>query len=157
MNLFDLGGYWELSRDGDPRGLEIFKWHYSYRKTRTNQKLFVGPGEKMVLIGIDGQSLFVWRKFINDSGQDGVNCAIFRNESNERSSLMILEAEQIARNRWPQDRFYTYVDASKIRSVNPGACFKAAGWRTCGITQKRKYIILEKKLSFSDHKTRNVL
>jgi hypothetical protein len=29
----------------------------------------------------DADALFVWRKFIDDSGQQGVNCAVFRNES----------------------------------------------------------------------------
>jgi hypothetical protein len=42
---------------------------------------------------------------------------------------MILEAETFALERWPDEtRLYTYVNAKKIQSSNPGYCFiKAVG------------------------------
>ena len=83
----------------------------------------------MVLMTLDCDALFVWRKFIDDSGERGVNCAVFRNEGPILSSTLILEAEQLAWGRWPGERLYTYVDARKIRSTNPGYCFLMAGWR----------------------------
>ncbi len=92
----------------------------------------------------DGLALFVWRKFISDDGQTGVNCAVFRNESPTLSSRLILDAETVAWTDWPGQRLYTYVDPNKIRSTNPGACFIAAGWRRCGVTKKRGLVILEK-------------
>lgn len=107
--------------------------------------LFVGPGGKMVLLTPDARALFVWRKFIDDSGQIGVNCAIFRNEGcggGRRSSELILDAMQHAWARWPGERFYTYVDPKEVRSSNPGYCFIVAGWRPCGYT-KRGLRILE--------------
>lgn len=61
-------------------------------------------------------------------GQTGYNCAIFRNESSRRSSDVILECEAIAIDRWGPNRMYTYCDPAKIRSSNPGYCFKQAGW-----------------------------
>jgi hypothetical protein len=38
---------------------------------------------------------------------------------------------------------YTYVNGRKVKSANPGYCFKRAGWRTCGKTAGG-LIILEK-------------
>lgn len=135
-----------MLRDGDPTALALFNRHYSRRKYADGRKpkLFVGPGEKFVLMTTCGRALFVWRKFISDDGQEGVNCAVFRNESIHKSSTLILEAEAIAWRRWPGQRLYTYVNPRKIKSANPGYCFKVAGWRTCGRTKMRGLVILEK-------------
>lgn len=147
MRLFTDNQYWQQVRDGNPVALKLFESHYSkyhYADGR-RPKLFVGPGEKIVLLGIDGQALFAWRKFISGDGQEGVNCAIFINRSKaHQSSDLILQAEEIALRRWPGVRFYTYVNPRKIASANPGYCFKCAGWRPCGITKRRQLIILEK-------------
>jgi hypothetical protein len=109
------------------------------------RKLFCGPGEKMVLLTEREDALFVWRKFIDDSGQQGVNCAIFRNESGILSSLLIREAMLHAWRRWPGERLYTYVNPRKIRSSNPGCCFKMAGWKVCGVS-KGGLAILEARI-----------
>ena len=137
---------WVRVKDGNITAWALFQRHYSkyHYKDGRKPKLFVGPGEKIVLITQDGKSLFVWRRFIDASGQKGVNCSVFRNESSRRSSDLILEAEEFAKERWPNERFYTYVNAEKIQSVNPGYCFKMAGWKTCGVTKVNKLIILEK-------------
>lgn len=137
---------WHQIRDGDLQALGLFKRHYSFYTYRDHRprKKFVGPGEYMALITTDGDALFVWRKFIDKSGQQGVNCAIFRNESKHLlSSQLIREAVELAQNRWPNERLYTYVNPYKIKSTNPGFCFKQAGWTKCGVTKKRKLIILE--------------
>lgn len=149
MRIFDDAQPWTMVRDGDARALALFNRHYSrYRyKDGRKPKLFVGPGEKLVLLSKCGQALFVWRKFVSDDGQQGVNCAVFRNESkkpNMRSSELILEAERIAWRRWPGERLYTYVNAKKIASRNPGYCFKVAGWTRCGITKVNRLLIFEK-------------
>lgn len=137
--------YWRESRDGNPVGLSIYRRHYSryvYRDGR-DPALFVGPGEKTVLLSHDDDALFVWRKFIDGSGQQGINCAVFRNESRHLSSELILDAEWWASSRWPGERMYTYVNAARVRSSNPGYCFKRAGWVVCGTT-KGGLLILEK-------------
>lgn len=139
---------WLQVKDGDVSGQCLFSRHYSkynYKDGR-KPKLFVGPGEKLVLITAAGDALFVWRKFKDASGQAGVNCAVFRNESNQLSSDLILLAEQFASLRWPNERLYTYVNPKMIKSTNPGYCFKQAGWQICGVTKKRKLIILEKSI-----------
>ncbi len=151
LTLFDIDT-WQIVKDGDPMAFDIMKRHYTFQEYRDgrrrlpknpNRMLFVGPGEKIVLFHQAG-ALFVWRKFIDKSGQDGVNCAVFRNESKILSSELIKQAEEIAWKRWPGERLYTYVNAKKVKSVNPGYCFKKAGWRECGFTAAKKLIILEK-------------
>lgn len=140
------GLYWHECRDGDDDARAIYDRHYSrhhYADGRT-PKLFVGPGEKLVLITETGDALWVWRQFKDASGQIGINNAIFRNEGQILSSLLILDAETIAHRRWPGQRLYTYVAPKGIRSTNPGACYKHAGWRACGITKWNKLVILEK-------------
>ena len=108
------------------------------------RKLFVGPGEKLVLRTWEADAMFVWRNFVDDSGQQGINCAVFRNESQAQSSKLIQEADAIADAVWPNQRHYTYVNAQKIKSVNPGYCFKKAGWQVCGKTKINKLIIMER-------------
>jgi len=137
--------HWWLTKDGDHDCLELYERHYSayrYRDGR-ERKLFVGPGEKVVLRTESGDAMFVWRKFIDDSGQRGINCAVFRNEGQIRSSDLIRQADEIADCLWPDRRHYTYVNPKAIRSTNPGYCFIAAGWNRCGRT-KGGLIVLER-------------
>ncbi len=144
---------WLPTKDGDVRAFDLFRRHYTFRPYADRRRAdsgyrnrfqFVGPGEKMVLLTADCQALFVWRKFIDDSGQTGVNCAVFRNEGSELSSRLILEAEHLAWGRWPGERLYTYVNQDKVKSSNPGYCFKKAGWQKCGHTKVKQLLILEK-------------
>lgn len=144
INQIIRDSYWTIAKDGDLQARELFGRHYTFRayKDGRKHKLFVGPGQKMVLITAQGNALFVWRKFIDDSGQRGVNCAVFRNESKFKSSELIKEAMELAWRRWPNERLYTYVNPIKIRSQNPGCCFLKADWQRCGKT-KNGLLILE--------------
>ena len=141
---------WYHALDGDDSVRSVFDRHYSryHYKDGRKPKLFVGPGQKMVLRTWDCDAIFAWRKFISDDGQQGLNCAIFRNESmSYRSSDLILLAEIEAMKRWTDnDRFYTYVNPRSARSKNPGYCFICAGWKKCGVTKVNKLIIMEKRL-----------
>jgi len=140
-----IDGYWIGVKDGDRRALALYERHYSCYQYKDLRKrtIFVGPGEKMVLLTYSADALFVWRKFISGDGQQGVNCAVFRNESPVLSSELITEAMVLAWQRWPNERLYTYVKADAVRSVNPGYCFKKAGWSVCGETKVNHLIILE--------------
>jgi len=132
------GMNWYAIKDGDPRGRAMLNRHYSINPDTIARKpkLFIGPGEKMALMTSDSLALFVWRKYIDDTGQKGVNCAVFRNEGPLLSSMLILEAEQIAWGRWPGERLYTYINVDKIRHKrDPGRCFRKAGWKQCGYTK----------------------
>lgn len=133
QTALDLGEVWTPARDGDPTCRAIFDRHYSRRRYADGRrpKLFVGPGEKLVLRTPAGDALAVWRRFIDDcrlAPRWGVNLAVFRNEGPTLSSELIGAACEIAWDRWPDAILYTYVDASAIRSTNPGYCFLAAGW-----------------------------
>lgn len=130
--------HWCVTRDGNPECFAMYRRHYSSRKNRApKQRQFVGPGESMVLIGTDGLSLFVWRKErFRQDGQTGVNCAVFRNEGGALSSTLIIEAVQLAVQKWPGERLFTFVDAGQVRRKrDPGRCFTKAGWRRCGISK----------------------
>jgi hypothetical protein len=136
---------WCSVLDGDPRARALYSRHYSARHYRDGRKpaLFVGPGEKLVLLTQDCSALFVWRKFISDDDQQGVNCSIFRNEGEMLSSELIRDACQWAWAKWPGERLYTYIEDSKVRSINPGCCFKKAGWHRCGRNKDSRLTILE--------------
>jgi len=118
----------------DPRVVGLYDRHYSSAKNNKTIRHWLGygitaPGETITLMSADSTVLFVWLKqrYI-DNDQTGVNCAVFRNEGSILSSLIILEAERFAWERWPAERLYTYVDPNEIASHNPGYCFKKAGW-----------------------------
>lgn len=122
---------WFLTKDGDVTILALYERHYSayaYKDGRTRSQ-FVGPGEAIVLRTDAGDAGFVWRQFIDDSGERGVNCAFFRNESAHQSSELIRQACAIADFVWPGARLYTYVDPEAVRSALPGYCFMAARWK----------------------------
>lgn len=147
---------WWLTKDGDAACLALYERHYSayrYRDGRA-RKLFVGPGEKVVLRTKQGDAMFVWRKFINASGEQGINCAVFRNESSYKSSELIRQADEIADCLWPDCRHYTYVRAEAVASTNPGFCFIKAGWRRLKYKTGSGLIVLErisKKEATNDH------
>lgn len=138
---------WIPILDGDDEARRFFDRHYSRTRYADGRepKLFVGPGQKMVLTTPCRRALFVWRKFISGDGQQGVNCMIFRNEGAGLSSSLIREADALADRRWPGERHYTYVNPRKIGSSNPGFCFIKAGWRKCGITKWNKLLIFERE------------
>lgn len=151
MNVqpFLIGEGWMDMKDGDASCRAIFDRHYSryhYADGR-KPKLFVGPGEKMVLMTADGGAICVWRKFISGDGQDGVNCAVYRREDGDLASVLLRDAMDRAWKRWPGERLYTYVDPfgvrPTIRASRPtwGHCFYQAGWRFAGLTKKRLHIL----------------
>lgn len=133
-------GHWLEFKDGHPAAVALYDRHYSAREL-ADRKLILGPGSKVVLLTRDRSALFAWRKFIDDSGQEGVNCAVFRNEGVVLSSGLIREAMAIAWSKWPGERLYTFVDPDKVTSPNPGYCFLMAGWKRCGVTAKGLVIL----------------
>lgn len=144
QQLPQVSEHWFLTRDGDEYGYEMYQRHYSARRYRQQrQRLFVGPGRKLVLLTGDGSALFAWRDFMCDIQplQEGWNCAIFRNEGATLSSLLIREAVNVVFVRWGHGRCWTLVNPSKIRSTNPGCCFLKAGWRKSGLCKTGKIIL----------------
>lgn len=116
--------------------------HYSRRTVGARQ--FCYSGRKLVLRDTQGLVVFVWMfpdPELRMDGQTGYNNALFRNESARRSSEIILEAERMAFDKWGPNRCYTYIDAARVRSANPGYCFKVAGWRFVRLSAGGKHLL----------------
>ena len=118
-----MENYWFTCNDRDWDAISIYKRHYSarqYKDGRRNlrRRGFLGPGEKMVLITKNADAIFCWvyAKLGHKNGQKGVCCTIFRNESNILSSSLIKEAVEIAQNRWPGKRLFTYINKKKSKA-----------------------------------------
>lgn len=131
---------WWLTKDGDKACLELYQRHYSAEKAYKDgrkRSQFVGPGYNIVLRTLRADALFVWRDYIDDTmpKQEGVECAVFRNEGPFLSSELIRQADAIADHCWPGQRHYTKVSKEAVRSSNPGYCFLQAGWKRCGMTK----------------------
>ncbi len=137
---------WIPILDGDAEARALYDRHYSrrVRKDGKTHPLFVGPGQKFVLSTLCRRALFVWRKYLSDDGQTGINCAVFRNEGAGPSSDLIRAADALADARWPAQRHFTYVDPRRIALPNAGYCFLMAGWRRIGRTKHRDLIIMER-------------
>lgn len=142
---------WMLTRDGDPVAYELARRHYSaWKNQKPKQRLFVGPGDRVVLRTEDGRSFWVWRKCkYRDDDQVGVECSHFRNEGPIPSSELVRQACRIADALWLGERRFTFIDPQAVESKNPGYCFKLAGWKLVRdangrpLKTKRGFLILE--------------
>jgi hypothetical protein len=153
-----IGNHWYKVSRRDPRAVGLYSRHYSAKKNGKGKSEWLAfgitaPGEgQKVYMTSDCSALFVWnrQKYRKDK-QTGIECAVFRNEGEELSSALILEAEQIAWEQWPGERLYTFVDPSEVTSSNPGYCFKQAGWELVRdddgkpVATKGGLLILEKR------------
>lgn len=130
--------YWVVPPSGkfDKGGAALADGHYSRRKVGAPQ--FMPPGQTLVLVTPERDALFGWWRPHPASGLramnnlDGWTCTIFRNTSRWLSSRLILCAENMLVARMGEcgpDGMLTYVWDAKIKSVNPGFCFKMAGWK----------------------------
>jgi hypothetical protein len=132
-----LTEHWQLTVNrADRRALALYERHYSayqYADERERNQ-FVSPGQYVALMTATLDALFVWHRSLlpRRDKQEGVNCAVFRNEGDVLSSTLILEAMTIAQQRWGLTRLFTYVNGDKVRSTNPGYCFRKALWEPCG-------------------------
>ena len=136
--------HWYEVKDADPRGLALYRRHYSHAINGTAAGPgFVGVGQKLVLLTSDARAVFAWLR--NTAPRwDNVNgpiCTIFRNEGETRSSELITEAVELARSRWPGETLYTYVSPAHIRSANPGYCFKVCGFRRIGVSGRGLHLL----------------
>lgn len=136
-------GPWLITHAGDQAGRVLSDRHYS-RQTIGHPQ-WNRPGRKLVLRTARGDAVWVTWSGIRDDGLQAWECTIFRNESEFLSSGLIKMAIQATYAEWgqpPPDGIITYVDASKIRSTNPGFCFLKAGFKKVGKSKKRGLIRL---------------
>ena len=142
--------YWRQVTKFDPRGCALADRHYSRRKVGSPQ--FMPPGQTIVLLA--DNAVWGWWRPHPDSGLkamnglDGWTCTIFRNEGPIRSSELVLDAEKAileANYSCGPDGFLTYVWDRKVKSENPGYCFKVAGWQTAGRSADGRKTLLQKR------------
>lgn len=144
--MLDLPQYgpWLVTHKGDQSCRLLADRHYS-RQT-VGAAMFCRPGRNLVLRTAAGDAVWVTWDGIRDDGLRAWECTIFRNESSATSSAMIREAVAATLAEWGSplpDGLITYVDATAIRSTNPGCCFKRAGWRRIGESKRRGLILLQ--------------
>lgn len=130
----------------DPRTAALADRHYSRRKVGSPQ--FMPPGQTVILY-TEGAVFGWWRPHPTSgikqmNGLDGWTCTIFRNESPHRSSDLILAAERALPNDCGPSGLLTYVWDRKVKSVNPGFCFKAAGYQAIGRSADKRKTLLQK-------------
>lgn len=137
----------------DPECAELADRHYSRQTVGARE--FVGNGRPLVLRDAAGAVVFAWlwcREGMRKDGEEGYNCTIFRNESNERASDLIRQAEQLAVEKWGAGRAFTYINPRKVAPTmvrsHPvwGFCFYKAGWRYVRLSKDGKHL-LEKVLA----------
>ena len=141
---------WQIGHKFHPVGAALADRHYSRRKIGSPQ--FMPPGQTLVLVRAD--AVFGWWRPHPTSGiramnnLDGWTCTIFRNEGCELSSVLILGAELELLSRYDvgPDGLLTYVFDRKVKSGNPGCCFKKAGWKRIGRSADGKKTLLQKKI-----------
>lgn len=142
---------WTRVTKFDPRSAALADRHYSRRKVGSPQ--FMPPGQTLILLSDCERAVFGWWRpdpasgIVAMNGLDGWTCTIFRNESPRQSSGMILVAEAMllaeGRGIGP-DGFITYVWDEKVRSTNPGYCFKCAGYKVTGRSADGRKTLLQK-------------
>jgi hypothetical protein len=129
---------WNVVPKFTPAGARLADGHYSRRTVGSPQ--FMPPGQTLVLLTPDELAVFGWWRPHPDSGitamnkLDGWTCTIFRNTGPALSSELILaaELELVARHECGPSGLLTYVWDRRVRSANPGYCFKVAGWKAIG-------------------------
>jgi hypothetical protein len=94
------------------------------------------PGRVLVLVTPCERAVWLahWpRADLPLDGLDAWRCSVFRNEGAGLSSELIEAAMALTAERWsdrPADGWlrFTWIDATKVASSNPGYYFKQAGW-----------------------------
>jgi hypothetical protein len=131
---------WQLSDTGDARACALADRHYSRQTIGAPQMM--PPGRKLVFLTESADAVFgsLWpfAEYVRHAWAGAWSCSIFRNESAHLSSELITEALAATRYFWPEPPplgMVTMVNRDKVASVNPGYCFKKAGFRAVGFTK----------------------
>ena len=136
---------WERSNRADPRAVALADRHYSRQKPGSKQ--FVPPGRCFVLYAKTATGEAVWvtswpfAEYVKHAWAGAWVCSIFRNEGAGLASELIRQAVSATRAYYgdpPSLGMITFVLPSALRSTNPGACFKYAGFRLCGAAKDGK-------------------
>jgi hypothetical protein len=133
---------WHLSDRANPRVRLLADRHYS--RQSIGHPLFTPPG-KCIVLATDAYNAY-WITYIPYAQYalthwtaGAWTCSAFRNEGSILSSTLIEQAVAVTLFilKTPPDLgFITFVNAYKIKSPNPGYCFKQADWNHVGFTKK---------------------
>lgn len=136
---------WRLAHRADPRCVALADRHYSRQKIGSPQ--FVPPGRCIVLYAKTDTGEAVWvtswpfAEYVKHAWAGAWTCSIFRNEGAGLASDLIRQAVAATRAIYgepPALGMITFVLPKAIRSVNPGACFKHAGFVLVGAAKDGK-------------------
>lgn len=129
-------GHWLITDRGDPEAWALADRHYT-RQT-PGSRSFVRNGQNLVFVTRCGNATWVTfrptpGKAVRKDNRRALECALFRNESQIRSSILVREARALTVALWgmPEDGLITWVKPSALRTgnMNPGACYKKDGWK----------------------------
>ncbi len=128
---------WTLSHKYDELGASLADRHYNRRTVGSPQ--FVPPGRSVVLIGKQRRAVWVsWQSdYIKHAWPDCWGNTLFRSEGEGLASELITSAVAATRAVWgepPPHGVITFVDPDKVRSSNPGYCYRCAGFELVGRT-----------------------
>lgn len=155
-------GYWHIVGKAERDAASLADRHYSRRKIGSPQ--FMPPGQTMVMLGLMHDAVFGWwrphpRSGIKAmNGLDGWTCSIFRNESQQLSSELVLQAESHLRamHDCGPDGMLTYVWDKKVvrdkgyrKLPQPGHCFLMAGWIPIGRSADKRKTLLWKSFGLA--------
>jgi hypothetical protein len=136
--------------------------HYSRRTP--GSKTFTGVGQEVVLVTDDGTAVWaVVRQRTPCARGTGVSRGrsgecdqlpryvwrnmLFRNLGDVLSSRLILEALVVTYREWvsrygfmPIERLRTEIDPRRVRSTNPGCCYKKAGFYNSRMVRGKIYL-----------------
>ena len=136
--------YWLEVSKCDKWACGFARPHYS--RAKPDSKELGPPGQKIVLMGIDGRALWgshrpaPWAGIGRMDGFEGHSCFIFRNDGGPLSSTIIREAIAYTTDKWGLAPFITYVAINKVRHKrDPGRCFIKAGFHKIGVKEKTKH------------------
>jgi hypothetical protein len=145
---------WQYTKRADKVAAKIADRHYSRQTIGSDQ--FTPPGRVLCLVTPDYNALWAtswpYAEYVNREYQTAwLNC-IFRNESELRSSDLIIEA--IAATRWyfgdpPADGMITMINQFEVKPIKRrgvdhwGYSYEKAGFRHVGYTKDAGFMIFQ--------------
>ncbi len=133
---------WQRSNRANRIAAALADRHYTRQKPGSRQ--FVPPGRCIVLLTSSHDALWVsswpFAEYVKHQWAGAWVCSLFRNEAPDHylSSELIRQAVAVTRSTWgtpPPLGMVTFVNTAKVRSVNPGYCYKQAGFHRVGFTK----------------------
>jgi len=131
---------WQLSWRADPQSVKVADRHYNRQKIGSPQ--FVPPGSCLVFVTADRRALWVSSlpkaEFVKHAWPGAIINSLFRREGGPiLASDLIRAAVAATRAEWepPPLGMVSFVDRSKVRSTNPGYCYRMAGFKRVGRTK----------------------